>query len=119
LQHLGGRGLSLERFALRGYKARVLDGNYGLVSETLDQIDLLVCKWLHLGTTDSEYANGIALPQQRDGQICSEAKAKCRLTAIRELVSSYLKVVNVGRRTIDEGASGNNLPTTDLRFDLR
>jgi hypothetical protein len=42
LQHIGGGGLLLERFAQLAEQAGVLDRNYGLRSEVLDQLDLLV-----------------------------------------------------------------------------
>src|SRR6516225_389074 len=105
LEHIGGGGLLLQRFAQLVQQPRVLDGDDGLGGKVLDELDLLVRDWLHLGTTDCEHTDGLVLPQQRDGQNRPVAKANRRLTAIRELVSRCLKVVDVDRRTIDEGTS--------------
>ena len=42
LEHVGGGGLLLQRFAQLVEQARVLDGDDGLGGEVLDQFDLLV-----------------------------------------------------------------------------
>ena len=45
LQHLGGRGLLLQRFAQLVKQARILDRDDGLRGEVLNQLDLLVGEW--------------------------------------------------------------------------
>src|SRR5262249_17591091 len=73
-KHFRGRRLLLQRLG-KVARARlhlvkqphILDGNYSLVGKGSNQLDLLVGERLHLGTTDREYANGLALPQQRNG----------------------------------------------------
>src|SRR5262249_13957447 len=122
LQHLRGRGLLLQRLreivgALAQFveQPRVLDGDDGLGGEVLDQFDLLVREWLHLGTTDCEHTDGLVLPQQRDGQNRPVAEAKRDFAAIWEFVSGCLKIVDVDWRTIDEGASSNR-PASDRNF---
>src|SRR5262245_31777510 len=59
LQHFRGRRLLLKRFAqiicaLMQFveEPRVLDGDDGLCGEVLDQLDLFVGKWPHLGPID-------------------------------------------------------------------
>ena len=42
LEHIGGRGLLLQRLAQLVEQARILDGDDGLRGEILDQLDLLV-----------------------------------------------------------------------------
>src|SRR5262249_1462744 len=42
LEHIGGGGLLLQRFAQLVEQPRVLDGNDGLGGEVFDQLDLLV-----------------------------------------------------------------------------
>jgi hypothetical protein len=44
LEHVGGRGLLLERFAQFVEQPGVLDGDNRLVSEVLDELDLLVAE---------------------------------------------------------------------------
>ena len=48
LEHVGGGGLLLQRFAQLIEQARVLDGDDGLGGEVRDQLDLLVGNGPHL-----------------------------------------------------------------------
>src|SRR6516162_655260 len=59
LQHLGGRGLSVQRFLLLGQQPRVLDGDYGLRSEVLQQRDFF------LGERPDLLSGGHDLAEQR------------------------------------------------------
>ena len=43
----------------------ILDGNDGLVGERLEQRNLLLTEWPHLGTTDRQCADCLALAQKR------------------------------------------------------
>ena len=52
LEHVGGGGLLLQRFAQLVEQPCVLDGDDGLRGEVLDQLDLLVGKGPHLLTKD-------------------------------------------------------------------
>ena len=54
LEHVGGGGLLLQRFAQLAEKPRVLDGDDGLRSEICDQFDLLVGKRAHLLAIDAD-----------------------------------------------------------------
>src|SRR5215216_3578878 len=57
-QHLGGRSLLLQRFARRGYEARVLHRDDRLSGEVLQQGDLFIGEW-------SDFlANGDDLPKE-------------------------------------------------------
>ena len=44
-QHVGRRGLLIERFPQFAEQSRVFDGDHGLRGEVLDEIDLLVGEW--------------------------------------------------------------------------
>src|SRR5262245_40179831 len=92
-------------------QSRVLDRDHRLVSKGRNQRNLLVSEWLHLGATDSNYANRLPSSQQRDGESCPETMSKCHLAAIRELVRGRLKVGHVNRGTIDKGTSTNGTPS--------
>ena len=48
LEHVGGGGLLLQRFAQFAEQPRVLDGDDGLGGEILHQRDLLVGEWTNL-----------------------------------------------------------------------
>jgi hypothetical protein len=48
LEHIGGGGLLLQRFAQLVKQPRVFDGDDSLVGEILDHFDLLVGEWPHL-----------------------------------------------------------------------
>ena len=48
LEHVGGGGLLLQRFAQLAEQPRVLDRDHRLRGEILDQFDLLVGEWLNL-----------------------------------------------------------------------
>ena len=53
LQHVGGGGLLLQRFAQLVEQPGVLDGDDGLCGEILHQLDLLVAEWPHLLAIDA------------------------------------------------------------------
>ena len=54
LEHVGGGGLLLQRFAQLVEQPRVLDGDDGLVGEILNQLDLLVGERANLLAVDRE-----------------------------------------------------------------
>jgi hypothetical protein len=51
-QHVGGGGLLFQRFAQFAEQPRVLDGNNGLGSKVLDEVDLLFGKRTNLLAVD-------------------------------------------------------------------
>ena len=75
VQHLGGRGLPLQRFAqlIRALaqlveQARILDGDDRLRREVCHQLNLLVAKGAHLLAIDEDGANKDAFLDHRDGE---------------------------------------------------
>src|SRR5262249_13692207 len=56
LENVGGGGLLLERLAQLVEQSRVLDGDYGLGGEVLDQLDLLVGERAHLMAVNADNA---------------------------------------------------------------
>ena len=66
LQHLGGRGLLLQRLAQLIKQPRVLDRDDGLGGEVLDQFDLLVGERADLLTVDVNVANQLVVFEHRD-----------------------------------------------------
>ena len=66
LEHVGGRGLLLQRFAQLVEQPRVLDGDDGLSGEILDQFDLLVGEGTHLLTVDDDQPRSTRRPSARE-----------------------------------------------------
>ena len=62
LEHVGGRGLLLQRFAQLVEQARVLDRDDGLGSEVFDQFDLLVGERTDLLAIDGDRADQLVRP---------------------------------------------------------
>ena len=73
LEHVGGRGLLLERFAQLVEQPRVLDGDDGLRGEVLDQLDLLVGEWPHLLAVDGDRADQLVILEHRHSKQCASA----------------------------------------------
>ena len=68
LEHVGGRGLLLQRFAQFVEQPRVLDGDDGLGGEVLDQLDLLVGERTNLLAVDGDRADQLVLLEHRHGE---------------------------------------------------
>ena len=75
LQHLGGRGLLLQRLgqivgalAQLVEQPRVLDGDHGLGGEVLHQLDLLVVERPHLLAIDGDRADNLLVAEHRHDQ---------------------------------------------------
>src|SRR5262249_25437099 len=68
LQHVGGCGLLLQRFAQLVEQPRVLDRNHRLVGEGGGEFDLPVGEGAHLESRQYDHADRHALPQQRDAE---------------------------------------------------
>src|SRR5262249_16161310 len=73
LEHVGGGGLLLQRFAELVEQPRILDRDHGLVGETLDQLDLLVGERSDLLPKNVDNTNQLALFEHRDREHCSKA----------------------------------------------
>src|SRR5215472_10514518 len=66
LEHVGGGGLLLQRFAQFVEKARVLDCDHRLVGEGFDQLDLLFGKRPHRRSLQDDDADWRAFAEKRD-----------------------------------------------------
>ena len=67
LEHVGGGGLLLQRFAQLVEQPHVLDGDDGLPGEIAHQLDLLVGEQLDLLAVDVDGADYLVLLQHRHG----------------------------------------------------
>ena len=67
LEHVGSRGLLLERLAQLIQEARVLDSDDGLSREVRDQFNVLFGERLRLLPIDDDIADQLALFQHRNG----------------------------------------------------
>ena len=65
LQHLGGRGLLLQRLALFGDQPRVLDRDHRLIGEGADEFDLPVGERLDPLAREHDDSNRFTFAQQR------------------------------------------------------
>ena len=72
LEHVGGGGLLLQRFAQLVEQARILDGDNGLRGEVLHQLDLLVGEWPHLLAVDDDRADQLVVLEHRHAQQCRD-----------------------------------------------
>ena len=82
LQHVGGRGLLLQRLRQIARprlhlveQAHVLDGDHGLIGEGLEEVDLALGEWASLPTCDHEYADNGIVALHRDSQRRAKVKA--------------------------------------------
>src|SRR5262249_59396306 len=73
LEHVGGGGLLLQRLPQLVEQTCVLDGDDGLVGETLDQLDLLVGERSNLLPKNVDNTNQLAPFEHRDREHCSKA----------------------------------------------
>ena len=71
LQHLGGRGLLLQRLALLGQQPRVLDRDHRLIGEGADKFDLSVGERLDPLAGEHDDTDRFAFAQQRHAERCS------------------------------------------------
>ena len=74
LEHVGGGGLLLQRFAQLVEQAGVLDGDDGLGGEVRDQLDLLVGERPHLLAVDGDGADKFVLLEHRHGEWCERRR---------------------------------------------
>src|SRR6266702_8879811 len=68
LEHLGGRGLLLQRFPQLVQQPRVLDRDDGLAREACNQCNLLVRKWANFLAIDGDRAEKLAFLEHRYGE---------------------------------------------------
>ncbi len=115
LQHLGGRGLLLQRLAEIGRalakfveQPRVLDGDDSLVGEIRDQLDLLIGEWLHLRAPQVDHSNWHPFAQKRDAQ--PRSKASNLLGGAERVFRIGQDIVNANCTTLDHDASSKGPP---------
>src|ERR1700736_5162689 len=73
LEHVGGGGLLLQRFAQLTEQPRIFNGDNGLGRKALEQFDLLVGKGPNVLTVDGEDANQLIVLEHRDIEKSAEA----------------------------------------------
>ena len=74
LEHVGSRGLLLQRFSQLVEQASILDGDDGLIGEIAHQFDLLVGEWANLLAVDDDGADQRALFEHRHDDSRSSAR---------------------------------------------
>ena len=100
LQHLGSRGLLLQRLPLLGDQPRVLHRDHRLGGEVLQQRDLLVGERPHFLAIDREHpSNALVLAQAHPSSVRRRPVRRSRATASRLPYTSRLaSVVGCGQR---------------------
>ncbi|MGC2122413.1 MAG: hypothetical protein WA652_06120, partial [Xanthobacteraceae bacterium] len=118
-QHLGGRGLLLQRLseivgALAQFieQPRVLDGNYRLIGEVVDQRYLLVGKGANFQPIDAKYAFEFVVLEQRN----KEKRTGARISSER-----VFSVIHQHVGDLNDPFCGHELINgrTDSRFEKR
>src|SRR5262249_40445408 len=82
----------------------ILDRNGGLVSEGLEESDLLVAEWPDLKAANCDSADRTALPQQRNTDEGSSPFPPRDRGSLREFVHFGLKVDDVDESSLEHGA---------------
>ena len=113
LEHLGGRGLLLQRLgeivgalAQLVEQPRVLDGDHGLRGEVLDQLDLLVGERAYLLTIDDEGAYQRDFLEHRHGDERTRATESGRRAGhrLRRVVGGLHQAIGL-QEPIERGSS--------------
>src|SRR6516164_1270017 len=73
-ENVSRRGLPFERLPQFAQQPRILDGDDGLGGEVLDQLDLFVGEWPHLGAVDENRADEIIVLEHGDAEDGSPAE---------------------------------------------
>ena len=101
LQHVGGRGLLLQRFSevigLRPdlvEQPRVLDRDHRLIGKRRDQLDLLPGERLRDRTAGCNHADGDALAQKRNAEHGAEVAAPDRFSPRVIRIGQHVRNVN-------------------------
>ena len=90
----------------------VLDGDHGLVSKGLEQLNLIVREWPDLRTTNRYSSNGHALSQQRRDKYGSSTSNLLRNFGIRIFGLDLRQyVVNMNRLTVEHSATNRKAST--------
>src|SRR6516164_3992140 len=114
-QHLRRGRLLLQRLSkfmralpLRLEQPRILDGDHGLCGKGPKQINLSLGETADLGSSYENHANGFAFADQRNGQICAQAKVSSNLTTLWVFTGFGLQIDDVDRSPVENGTSSEN-----------
>src|SRR6516164_6761333 len=115
-EHLGGRGLLLQRLAQLVKQPRVLNGDDGLGSKVLYQLDLLFAERLDVLAINGNCTNRLIVVEHRDHNQTSDAgnldradrkrlpRAILRTVAQIGLLDRFARQHSLGKRYIRRGA---------------
>src|SRR3954447_10518238 len=105
-EHLGGRGLLLQGFTCLGDQPRILDRDYRLRREVLQQRDLLVRKWAGFLAIHLEHTEQSIVSAERDAQQRLKAADLYHRTPWRYALSINVIIGNI--RKLDGVLSGDD-----------
>jgi hypothetical protein len=88
-------------------QAHVVDGDYGLIGEGLQDAHLLVRKRPHLGSADHDRSDGLALPHKRRDKDGPVPKAKRLAMSLRVFVADVESVIDVDGPSFEDGPPGH------------
>jgi hypothetical protein len=88
-------------------KARVLNGDDGLVRESIDELDLTFGERAHFGEPDEDYANSHACVEQRDGEQSAITELERTSPTLRGFIRFGQDVCDLYRAPIEDGAAGD------------
>src|SRR5262249_1579206 len=83
-------------------QSSVLDGDHRLVGEGLQQFNLSVGKWTHLGATQGNCPDGFASTNKRDGQYGVVAKTPGGRTSLWIFIRLRLHIGEVNRLSVED-----------------
>src|SRR6516225_10597006 len=84
------------------------DGDHGLCGKGPKQINLSLGETADLGSSYENHANGFAFADQRNGQICAQAKVSSNLTTLWVFTGFGLQIDDVDRSPVENGTSSEN-----------
>src|SRR5262249_30505986 len=104
LQRLGELPRAFSELAragpLRLEQSRVLHGDHRLVGEGLEQLDLSVREWSHLGASDRDRTDCFARAHERDRNYGAVAESPGKITALRVLIRFGLQISDLDRFSV-------------------
>ena len=122
LEHVGGRGLLLQRFrevaGLRLHlveQPHVLDRDHGLVGEGLQQLDVMVGEGAGLLSRDHDQADRRSLAHQRREQRCCGNRAPATMPSCRDRVGFGVRLLNDLAALAPARRTANRRPGAGMR----
>ncbi len=114
LQQFARRRLLVERHAEIAVlclhfleQPHILNGDHRLVGEGGQQFDALGAERPCFNSAHAENPDGLALPQQRDGQIGPEAKPRRHCAAFRKLIGGFAGIVQMDRFAVQDSSTAH------------